>query len=120
MVRYCLYASRRETSVSGFERRRTGGPPGSDQVRGPFGRRLYIEHMDWLLEDDPDHFEQYAIKDAQICALHVERMLIFARDDLGLDLRRPPITLGSLAVKYLEKRWEHEGIDPGGAWRGAE
>jgi len=70
--------------------------------------------MDWLLEDDPDHFEQYAIKDAQICALHVERMLIFARDDLGLDLRRPPITVGSLAVKYLEKRWEHEGIDPGG------
>jgi hypothetical protein len=42
----------------------------------------YIEHMDWLLADDPGHYEQYAIKDAQICALHVERMLTFARDDL--------------------------------------
>jgi hypothetical protein len=73
----------------------------------------YIEHMDWLLADDPEHYEQYAIKDAQICALHVERMLTFARDELGLDLRRPPVTLGSLAVKYLEKRWEIEGIDPG-------
>jgi hypothetical protein len=73
----------------------------------------YIEHMDRLLADDPEHFEQYAIKDAQICGLHVEKMQTFARDDLGLDLRRPPITLGSLAVQYLEKRWEFEGIDPG-------
>jgi hypothetical protein len=73
----------------------------------------YIEHMDWLLADDPAHYEAYAIKDAQICALHVEKMLIFARDELGLDLRKPPVTLGSLAVKYLEKRWAHEGIDPG-------
>ena len=40
-------------------------------------------------------------------------MLAFAKDDLGLDPRRPPVTLGSLAVKYLEKRWELEGIDPG-------
>jgi hypothetical protein len=73
----------------------------------------YIEHMDWLLIDDPAHYEAYAIKDAQICALHVERMLTFARDELGLDLRKPAITLGSLAVKYLEKRWAYEGIDPG-------
>jgi hypothetical protein len=84
--------------------------PGRSAERGG---APYIEHMDWLLEDDPSHFEGYAIKDAQICALHVERMLTFARDDLGLDFRRPPITLGSLAVKYLEKRWELEGIAPG-------
>jgi hypothetical protein len=84
--------------------------PGRSAARGG---APYIEHMDWLLEDDPSHFEDYAIKDAQICALHVERMLTFARDDLRLDFRRPPITLGSLAVKYLEKRWELEGIDPG-------
>jgi hypothetical protein len=73
----------------------------------------YIEHMDWLLADNPEYFEEYAIKDAQICALHVEKMLSFGRDDLGLDLRRPPVTLGSLAVKYLQRRWGIEGIDPG-------
>jgi hypothetical protein len=28
-------------------------------------------------------------------------------------LRKPPLTLGSLAVKYLEERWQLEGIDPG-------
>ena len=84
--------------------------PGRAETRGG---APYIEHMDWLLADSPEHYEEYAIKDAQICALRVEKMLVFARDDLGLDLRRPPLTLGSLAVKYLEKRWELEGIDPG-------
>jgi hypothetical protein len=84
--------------------------PGQAEARGG---TPYIEHMDWLLADDPAHFENYAIKDAQICALHVEAMLKFARDDLGLDVHRPPITLGSLAVKYLEKRWDLEGIKLG-------
>ena len=67
--------------------------------------------MDWLLADDPEHFERYAITDAQICALHIDKMLTFAQEDLGLDLRRPPVTLGGLAVKYLEKQWEQEEIE---------
>jgi hypothetical protein len=90
--------------------------PGAKEIVGPDGtikRASYIEHMDWLLADNPGHYEEYAIRDAEISARHVEEMLRFAQVELGLELRTLPVTLGSLAVKYLEKRWEIEGIDPG-------
>jgi hypothetical protein len=90
--------------------------PGAKEIVGPDGtieRAPYIEHMDWLLADNPDHYERYAIRDAEISARHIEEMLRFAQGELELELRTLPVTLGSLAVKYLEKRWEIEGIDPG-------
>jgi hypothetical protein len=75
----------------------------------------YIAHMDRLITDKPEHYEAYAIRDAEISALHVERMLEFAVGDLGLELdpARPPITLGAIATKYLLKVWKDLGIDEG-------
>jgi hypothetical protein len=73
----------------------------------------YVQHMDRLLRDDPLHFQDYAVKDAEICALHTEWMVDFARNDLGLNISRPPATLGSLSVKYLELVWRNEGIGHG-------
>jgi hypothetical protein len=75
----------------------------------------YIAHMDRLLVDNPEHYETYAIRDAEISALHVERMLEFSLQDLGLeiDLVKPPITLGAIATKYLLKVWKELGIDEG-------
>ena len=49
----------------------------------PYGA---ISKMDQLLKDDPDLFEQYAIRDAEIAALHVGVMTDFAtQEGLGAD-----------------------------------
>jgi hypothetical protein len=71
----------------------------------------YIERMDWLLGDDPQLYEQYAIRDAEISARHVDEVLRFANEELGLNLALPPVTLGSLAVKYLLESWRRTGVD---------
>jgi hypothetical protein len=73
----------------------------------------YKRRMDLYLKDQPAEFEAYALRDAEICALHVQTMMKFARDDLGLDLRRPPLTLGGMAVKFLLKHWNDQGVDIG-------
>ncbi len=71
----------------------------------------YIEHMDWLLADDPQLFERYAIRDAEISARHVDEVLRFVNDELRLSYHLPPATLGSLAVNYLLESWQRSGID---------
>jgi len=73
----------------------------------------YKSNMDLYLADKPEEFETYALRDAEICALHVQKMMKFARDDLGLDFRNPPITLGGMAVKFLLRHWNDQGIDLG-------
>jgi hypothetical protein len=73
----------------------------------------YISRMDLYLADHPAEFETYALRDAEICALHVQKMMKFARDDLGLDFRNPPLTLGAMAVKFLLKHWKDQGVEIG-------
>ena len=68
-----------------------------------------IERMDELLESDPQLFERYAIRDAEITAEHLWKMIEFVEENLGTD--DPPITLGSLAVNMLMGLWAREGID---------
>jgi hypothetical protein len=73
----------------------------------------YIERMDWLIEDDPTLYERYAIRDAEICVRHVNEILKFVKGELDLrGVSLPPITLGSLAVRYLVSQWQRLGIDP--------
>jgi hypothetical protein len=71
----------------------------------------YIERMDLLLADDPQFFERYAIRDAEISARHVQGVWLFASDELSLNLRSPPVTLGSLAVRNLIETWTVRGVD---------
>ena len=69
-----------------------------------------IGNMDILLRDDPDLYERYAIRDAEIAALHLWEMTKFSIEN-GFG-STPPLTLGSLAVRHLENIWREEGINP--------
>ena len=68
-----------------------------------------IGKMDVLLRDDPDLYERYAIRDAEIAALHLWEMTKFSIEN-GFDAT-PPLTLGSLAVQHLENLWLEAGIN---------
>lgn len=57
-----------------------------------------IERMDILLEENEPLFRQYAINDAYIACLHMERMIEFVK---SIGLKSLPFTLGSIAVKAL-------------------
>ena len=69
----------------------------------------YIERMDLLLQDDPRLFEKYAIRDAEISALHTETMLKFAQTELGLNRILP--TIGAMGVAHLRQTWRSLSID---------
>jgi hypothetical protein len=68
-----------------------------------------IEKMDELLETDKELFERYAIRDAEITALYLWEMLGFAEEHLRAE--QIPVTLGSLAVRLLQRTWRLEEID---------
>ena len=90
--------------------------PGEKETRRADGATEfipYIDNMDSLLRDNPHLYEAYAIRDAEISAKHVYELWNFARTHLGPSLRLPPVTLGSLAQKYLLHRWAALGIDAG-------
>ncbi len=71
-----------------------------------------IGRMDLLLAANRDLYERYAIRDAEICAVHVEAMIRFVRDEmrLGEDV---PVTLGALTVQYVLNLWKLHGVDVG-------
>jgi len=55
-----------------------------------------IEKMDEYLRADPVGFEAYAMRDAEITALHMDKMLSFAK---SIGLKSLPYTIGGIAVK---------------------
>ena len=69
--------------------------------------------MDLLLQDKPELYRDYAIRDAEISARHVHEVWRFANDELCLDLSSTPVTLGSLAARNLIESWNAQGIDIG-------
>ena len=70
--------------------------------------RGMIDRMDELLQENPELFKAYAIRDAEIAALHTWEMVKFAHANMGME--KAPVTLGSLAVRYVKALWEREGI----------
>jgi hypothetical protein len=91
----------------GFLKLETGGK----EVNGEF--LPYTSNMDLYLVDHPAEFEAYAVRDAEICALHLQSMAKFCQDDLKLDCSSLPHTLGAIAVKFLLKHWAENGIELG-------
>ena len=83
----------------------------SDPMGGPPLRIKYIERMDLLLEEDPELYRRYALRDAEICARHADAMIAFMRYEIGTTAILP--TLGVIAVHYLLKVWKERDIDPG-------
>jgi hypothetical protein len=65
--------------------------------------------MKRLLDEQPDVFEEYALRDAEITARYIRRVEEQC-GDLGLNDYRP-VTVGGLATKILLKRLDDEGID---------
>src|SRR5262249_8326011 len=84
---------------------------GGKEVGGVF--LPYKSHMDHYLVDRPADFEAYAIRDAEICALHLQSMAKFCQDDLKLGSGCLPHTLGSVAVEFLRKHWARHRIKLG-------
>ena len=68
-----------------------------------------IEKMDQLLKNDPSLFRKYAIRDAEIAALHAWKMVEFSRDHFNSKKPRP--TLGGLSVVLIKMLWDQLGID---------
>ncbi len=69
-----------------------------------------IEHMDELLETNPELFKQYAVRDAEITALHALKMAESSEKMFGE--REVPITLGGMGVKYCQHLWRANGMTP--------
>lgn len=68
----------------------------------------WITQMDLLLEQYPDYFAKYGLRDAEIPVKFALRMrsLCF---DLGLSSLKP--TLGGISVGLLKKVWEQANLD---------
>ncbi|WP_217521523.1 hypothetical protein [Vibrio metschnikovii] len=64
-----------------------------------------IERMDEYLANDPAGFEAYAMRDAEITALHMERMLKIAQD---IGLKNLPYTIGGIATKAFVNTVKNE------------
>ncbi|WP_379553576.1 DNA polymerase [Qipengyuania sp. DGS5-3] len=71
----------------------------------------YKANMDALLQDNPDLFEEYAIRDAVICVRYLEQLIDQCDDILGQ--RKVPATLTSIGVDLLMDAWKSDlKIDP--------
>lgn len=78
---------------------------GVQKIQLPAGM---IEQMDVLLKKDPQLFERYAVRDAEVTALHAQKMSEKAEELAGK--RKVPISLGGMAIDYCLKEWEDSGI----------
>jgi hypothetical protein len=67
-----------------------------------------IKQMDSLRQSDPELFERYAIRDAEIAAEYLWRIVEFSADN-GIG-NTPALTVGSLAVNYLIDLWDRTQI----------
>ena len=61
-----------------------------------------IERMDLLRDADPALFDRYALRDAEIAALWVEKVLSFFEKTLGVDCTGIPATLGAAGVRRFK------------------
>ena len=70
----------------------------------------YGKHeMDRLLAERPDDYDAYALRDAEIAARYLIRVIDLSRNELNRS--QPPPTLGAFAVGFLRKNWSSSDID---------
>lgn len=73
-----------------------------------------IERMREYLEGDPQGFEAYAMRDAEIVHKYIMRFFQFVNQELvssGKKTARLPVTLASLAVRLFQSSCRQSGID---------
>jgi hypothetical protein len=78
------------------------------KVTLPFGT---IERMDLLRETNPVLFDRYALRDAEIAALWVQKVLDFLRVSLEIDGVRIPATLGSAGARTFKQQFDKGELD---------
>ena len=61
-----------------------------------------IAAMDRLRDEDPDLFERYALRDAEVALAWYEQVAAFARAQLELPV--PPVTIGAMAVRLFRQK----------------
>lgn len=67
------------------------------------------ENMRQFLDEQPEQFEAYALRDAEIALAYGLRMFKFATVELGLS--KCPTTLGAIGVSVFQKLLKDGGID---------
>jgi hypothetical protein len=68
-----------------------------------------IEAMDRLRAEDPELFEAYALRDAEVALAWYDKVAAFMQAQLRLPV--PPVTIGSAAVRLFRQMLERNGID---------
>ena len=68
-----------------------------------------ITNMDKVLEDDPEKFEEYALRDAEICVRYADTLLKVTNEISGEPYL--PSTIGSIGVKHLLQIWKDSAKD---------
>ena len=68
-----------------------------------------IDDMAAFRRAEPEAFDRYAIRDAEIAALYTARFLAFCADELGLPAAKPLPTLAAAAVATLRKMAKDAG-----------
>jgi hypothetical protein len=69
-----------------------------------------IEDMAAFRRGEPEAFDRYAIRDAEIAALYTARFLAFCATELGLSAERPLSTLAAVAVATFRKMAKDAGL----------
>jgi hypothetical protein len=110
-ARFCRRACRTEAKRLGFYQslKALGQLLGFPKIDLPLE---YLEQMSKLLRDDPALFEAYAVRDAEVSAAWLIKILRFFEDELGIEPgRQPPATLGAAAVKKFRTICKGEDYD---------
>lgn len=68
-----------------------------------------IKNMDRLLIENRSRFEEYALRDAEICADYALEMVRLNREINGEAAL--PVTLSSIGLDFLLNKWKADGID---------
>jgi hypothetical protein len=68
-----------------------------------------IQRMDLLLHDDRERYDEYAIQDARVAAIHAAEVAKFAEQESSPG--KIPVTLSALGVNILLSRWQDGGLD---------
>ena len=68
-----------------------------------------IENMDRLMVEDPQRFEAYALRDAEICADYALEMVRLS-EEISCESTLP-VTLSSIGLDFLLNTWKTQGID---------
>ncbi|MGR3761724.1 DNA polymerase [Roseobacteraceae bacterium NS-SX3] len=88
--------------ILGFEKLKLSNDPAKELH--------YKQHMAEFMKADWPRFQEYAIRDAEICAQYTSRIIRLYYNKTG-DFKLP-VTLTSIGVDLIQGHWTSRGLDP--------